>query len=74
MKRLFLTLSFIIYHLSFSHIVAQIVNIEPVCVETPVGHAPRLPYQLWVTDAKGHTKDMVERATNQMKTILKPKF
>ena len=33
--------------------VAQIVNTEPVCVETSVGHAPRLPYQLWVTDDNG---------------------
>ena len=54
MKRHLLTLSFIIFHFSFSHIVAQIVDVEPVCVETPVGHAPRLPYQLWVTDDNSH--------------------
>ena len=54
MKRHLLTLSFFIFHFSFSHIVAQIVDVEPVCVETPVGHAPRLPYQLWVTDDNSH--------------------
>ena len=32
---------------------AQIVKTETVCVETPVGNAPQLPYQLWVTDANG---------------------
>ena len=44
---------FIISSLFYSQLAAQIVNTEPVCVETPVGHAPRLPYQLWVTDANG---------------------
>ena len=32
---------------------AQIMKTETVCVETSVGNAPRLPYQLWVTDANG---------------------
>ncbi len=46
-------LSFITYQLSICHIVAQIVSTEPVRLETPVGHAPQLPYQLWVTYADG---------------------
>jgi len=53
MKRLLLMLSFITYQLSICHIVAQIVSTEPVRLETPVGHAPQLPYQLWVTYADG---------------------
>ena len=31
----------------------NIVNIEKVNVEVPVGHAPRLPFQLWVTYSDG---------------------
>ena len=29
------------------------MSTEPVRLETPVGHAPQLPYQLWVTYADG---------------------
>ena len=47
---------FILSSLFVSKVTAQIVNTEPVCIETPVGHAPRLPYQLWVTDANGHSE------------------
>ncbi|MBR6142122.1 MAG: glycoside hydrolase family 127 protein [Bacteroidaceae bacterium] len=47
---------FILSLLFYSQQAAQIVNTEPVCVETPVGHAPRLPYQLWVTDASGRSE------------------
>ena len=47
---------FILSSLFVSKVTAQIVNTEPVCIETPVGHAPRLPYHLWVTDANGHSE------------------
>ena len=47
---------FILSSLFVSKMTAQIVNTEPVCIKTPVGHAPRLPYQLWVTDANGHSE------------------
>ena len=47
---------FILSSLFVSKVTAQIVNTEPVCIETPVGHAPRLPYLLWVTDANGHSE------------------
>ena len=47
---------FILSSLFVTKVTAQIVNTEPVCIETPVGHAPRLPYQLWVTDANGHSE------------------
>ena len=47
---------FILSSLFVSKVTAQIVNTEPVCIETPVGHAPRLPYQLWVTEANGHSE------------------
>ena len=51
MRRLFSFL--ILTSLCYGQMMAQIVKTETVCVETPVGNAPRLPYQLWVTDANG---------------------
>lgn len=33
---------------------SEIQAVEAVRVECPVGTAPRLPYQLWVTYADGH--------------------
>ena len=51
MRRLFSFL--ILTSLCYGQMMAQIVKTETVCVETSVGNAPRLPYQLWVTDANG---------------------
>ena len=64
MKRLLLTISFIIFYLSFSPVGAQIVSTEPVNLETSVGHAPRLPYQLWVTYADGRGEYRQVKWTN----------
>ena len=37
-----------------------IKQVEPVCIEVPVGNAPRLPYQLWTTytDGKGEYRQV----------------
>ena len=51
MRRLFSFL--ILTSLCYGQMMAQIMKTETVCVETSVGNAPRLPYQLWVTDANG---------------------
>ena len=64
MKRLLLTISFIIFYLSFSPVGAQIVSTEPVSLETSVGYAPRLPYQLWVTYADGRGEYRQVKWTN----------
>ena len=49
----------------------DVVNVEKVNVEVAVGHAPRLPYQLWVTYGDGSgTMDMIERAVKQLKEII----
>ena len=34
----------------------SIVRVEPVSVEVPVGHAPRLPYRLWVEYSDGRSE------------------
>ena len=38
----------------------SVVSVEAVSVEAPVGHAPRLPYQLWVkySDGKGEYRQV----------------
>ena len=40
------------------------MSTEPVCVETPVGNAPRLPYQVWVKYADGKGEYRQVRWTN----------
>ena len=55
MRRLFLT-GLIVIGLCTSALADDyrtIANVEHVSVEAPVGNAPRLPYQLWVTYADG---------------------
>ena len=42
----------------------DIVTYEAVHVKTPVGTAPRLPYQLWVTYADGSNEYRQVRWTN----------
>lgn len=51
---------FVLSSLFYSQLIAQIMNVEPVCVEVSVGNAPRLPYQLWVTysDGKGEYRQV----------------
>ena len=51
---------FILSSLCLSQTIAQIMSTEPVCVETPVGNAPRLPYQVWVkyADSKGEYRQV----------------
>ena len=38
----------------------SIVSVKNICVEVPVGNAPRLPYQLWVeySDGKGEYRQV----------------
>ena len=55
---------FILSSLCLSQTIAQIMSTEPVCVETPVGHAPRLPYQVWVKYADGKGEYRQVRWTN----------
>ena len=55
---------FILSSLCLSQTIAQIMSTEPVCVETPVGNAPRLPYQVWVKYADGKGEYRQVRWTN----------
>ena len=62
MRRIFLT-GLIVIGLCASALADDyrtITNVETVCVEAPVGNAPRLPYQLWVTytDGKGEYRQV----------------
>ena len=53
-KRVLTTvLSFLLCLSSWSATYRTISSVEAVVVETPVGHAPRLPYRLWVRYADG---------------------
>ena len=46
-------LSFMLCMGGWAAVGSTIKSVEKVVVETPVGHAPRLPYWLWVTYADG---------------------
>ena len=38
------------------NVLRTIKSVQAVSVEVPVGHAPRLPYRLWVTYSDGHAE------------------
>ena len=42
----------------------SIANVEPVNVQVPVGCAPRLPYQVWVTYSDGQSEFRQVKWTN----------
>ena len=63
MRRLLLSLLFIVFLVSFSTAQSNyrsIKSVEAVSVMVPVGNAPRLPYQLWVnySDGKGEYRQV----------------
>lgn len=46
-----------------------IIRVEPIRVECPVGTAPRLPYQVWVTYSNGQAEYRQTRWTNAARSV-----
>lgn len=47
----------------------EIIRVEPVFVECPVGTAPKLPYQLWVTYSDGKSEFRQTRWSNSARNV-----